>query len=128
MNAVISSRPEPRYSDARLAIAEPSTRLSPLLSGILTLLFFAVLSFGAVEPWSISLLEIGFASLFLAWTVRQLVSGEIKIQSSPLYAPAALFGVAVVLQLGLNLTSYRYVTLIAGFQYLAYGMLLFLTV
>jgi O-antigen ligase len=128
MNAVISSRPEPRYSDARLAVAESSPRLSPLLCGILTLLFFAVLSFGAVEPWSVSLIEIGLALLFLAWTVRQLVSGEIKIQSSPLYAPAALFGVAIVFQLGLNLTSYRYLTLIAGFQYLAYGMLLFLTV
>src|SRR6266404_3298838 len=128
MNAVISSRPEPRYSDARLAVAEPSTRLSPLLSAVFIVIFFAVLSFGAVEPWSISLLEIALASLFLAWTVRQFVSGEIKIQTSPLYAPAALFGFAIVFQLGLNLTSYRYVTLIAGFQYLAYAMLLFLTV
>jgi O-antigen ligase len=81
-----------------------------------------------VEQWSISILEIGSALLFLAWAARQLLSAEVKIQSSPLYLPVTLFGLPVILQLSLNLTAYRYATLIASVQYLAYGMILFLTV
>jgi O-antigen ligase len=62
------------------------------------------------------------------WAARQLILGVVKIESNPLYAPAALFGIAVIFRLGLNLTAYRYATLIAALEYLAYGMLLFLTV
>ena len=128
MNAVISTRPELRRSNARLELTEVPRRPSPLLCGICLLLLFAVLSFGAVEQWSISILETALALLFLTWATRQLVIGEVKIQPNPLYAPVVAFGVAVMLQLGLNLTAYRYATLIAGGEYLAYGMLLFLTV
>jgi O-antigen ligase len=128
MSAAISLRPEPRHSDARPERTEARRQLSPLLSGICILLFFSVLSFGAVEPWSISVLEIGSVLLLLIWAAHQLILGAVKIESSPLYAPAALFGVAIIFQLGLNLTAYRYATLIAALEYLAYGMLLFLTV
>ncbi len=128
MNAVISTRPELRRSDARLELTGVPRRLSPLLCGICLLLLFAVLSFGAVEQWAISILETALALLFLTWATRQLVISEVKIQPNPLYAPAVVFGVAVMLQLGFNLTAYRYATLIAGGEYLAYGMLLFLTV
>src|SRR6266700_2255135 len=128
MNAAISTRPELRRSDDRLELTEAPRRLSPLLYGICILLLFAVLSFGAVEQWSISILETALALLFLTWSARQLVIGEVKIQPNPLYAPAAVFGIAVMLQLGFNLTAYRYATLVAGSEYLAYGMLLFLTV
>jgi O-antigen ligase len=128
VNAVVSPTLESRYSDGRLELTEAPQRLSPLLCGIIPLLFFAVLSFGAVELWSISLLEIGSALLFLAWAAGQLVCGKIRIQSSPLYAPVTLFSVVVILQLGLNLTAYRYATLIASVEYLAYGMLLFLAI
>jgi O-antigen ligase len=68
------------------------------------------------------------ALLFLTWAVPQLMLGEVDIQPSVLYAPAALFGVVVTLQLGFNLTAYHYATVITSFEYLAYGMLLFLTV
>jgi O-antigen ligase len=62
------------------------------------------------------------------WAARQLIAGEVRIESSLLYAPVLLFGAVIVSQWALNLTSYRYVTLITGFQYLAYGILLFLTI
>jgi O-antigen ligase len=127
MNAVISLRPEPQYSSARLEGAPAPRRLSPVLCGICGLLVFAILSFGGVEQWSISVLEIGSGLLSLAWAARQLLCAEIEIQSNPLYLPAALFGLAVVLQLSLNLTAYRYATLVASLEYLAYGMILFLT-
>jgi O-antigen ligase len=128
MNAVFSTRPDPQYSSARLELTPVPRRLSRVLCGICALLVVAILSFGAVEPWSMSILEVGAAVLFLAWATRQFLSGEIKIRSSPLYLPAALFGLAVILQLTFNLTAYRYATLIASFEYVAYGILLFLTV
>ena len=98
------------------------------MGGICALLFFSVLSFGAVEEWAISSLEIGFAFLFLLWAAQQVISGEVRIQSSPLYAPTVLFGIVVLIQCVFGVTAYRYVTLIAARQYLAYGVLLFLTI
>lgn len=127
MNAVMSARLEPQLS-TRIELAAAPKRLSLMLCGVCTLLVFAILSFGAVEPWSISILEVGSAVLFLAWAGRQFLSGEIKIQWSSLYSPVALFGLAVILQLSLNLTSYRYATLTATFEYVAYAVILFLTI
>jgi len=44
--------------------------------GLFGLLLFGPLAFGAVEPWSIFVLEAGAALLLLLWTVRQGSSGE----------------------------------------------------
>ena len=107
---------------------EPAPRVSVLLVGICSLLFFAVLSFGAVETWSASVLEATAGVLFLGWAARQVISGELKIQASPLYAPAFLFAAVVAAQLGFGVTAYRYATLISSLQYLAYGILLFVTI
>ena len=128
MNAVMSSRPEPHYSSAPVEVIAVSRRLSRVVCGICALLMFSILSFGAVEPWSITILEVGSVVLFMAWAGGQFISGEIKIRSSPLYLPVALFGLAVILQLSFNLTAYRYATLIAGLEYVAYAVLLFLTI
>jgi len=108
--------------------AEPAPRVSAILIGICFLLFFGVLSFGAVETWSASILEAGTAMLFLAWAGRRVIDGGLTIQGSPLYAPAFLFGAVVAAQLGFGITSYRYATLISSLQYLAYGSLVFLTI
>ena len=128
MTATMSARPELQHSSGPVELTAVPQRLPRVLCGICVLLVFAILAFGAVEPWSISILEVGVALLFLAWAGREFFSGEIKIRSSPLYLPAALFGLAVILQLGFNLTAYRYTTLIASLEYVAYGILLFLTV
>ena len=129
MNAATSARLqlEPR-SRTVVPLPEPSPQASFLVFGICALLFFAVLSYGAVEEWSVSILEAGLAVLFLAWAARQVIAGELKIAASPLYAPAFLFGMVVAAQLAFGLSAYRYATLIASLEYLAYGMLLFLTV
>ena len=128
MNAATSTQFEYRTSAATIPTSLPARSPLTVVGGICALLFFAVLSFGAVEEWAMSTLEVGFALLFLVWGAHQLISGKIGIRSSPLYAPALLFGAVVIAQCGFNLTAYRYVTLIASLQYLAYGMLLFLTI
>jgi O-antigen ligase len=128
MNSAIVARAERQFADSAIGRAAMVRRPLPLLWGICALLFFAVLSFGAVEEWSISTLEVGFALLLLVWAVGQAFWGEVNLPSNPLYAPGILFGAVVLVQLGLNMTSYPYATLIASLEYFAYGILLFLTI
>ena len=128
MNAATSARFEYRTSPAAIPTSLPARTPLTVLVGICGLLFFAVLSFGGVEEWARSTLEVGFTLLFLFWAAHQLISGQVRLRSSPLYAPALLFGAVVIAQCAFKLTVYPYVTLIAGLQYLAYGMLLFLTI
>ena len=129
MNAATSPRLEvPQPSRAAVSLSEPAARTSAFVFGICALLLFAVLAFGAVETWSASILEAGLALLFLAWAARQVISGELRIAASPLYAPAFLFATVVAAQLGFGITAYRHATFTSGLEYLAYGMLLFLTV
>src|SRR5581483_11682792 len=129
MNAATSARPQieppPRTP---MSLPEASPRPSALVFGLCALLFFAALSFGAVEEWSVSILEAGLTVLFLTWAVRQVMAGELKVQASPLYAPAFLFAAVVAAQVGFGITAYRYATLTASLEYLAYGTLLFLTI
>ena len=128
MNAATSARLEfeqPRRPP--LPAGEASPRPSAVLLGICVLLFFAVLSFGAVEEWSVAILEAGLAMLFLAWAGGQVMAGELRIQPSPLYAPAVVFAAVVGAQVGFGVTAYRYASLTASFTYLGYGILLFLT-
>ena len=116
MNAATSARlqlePRPRTP---MPLPEASPPPSALVIGICALLFFAALSFGAVEEWSVSILEAGLAVLFLTWAVRQVMAGELKVQASPLYAPAFLFAAVVAAQLGFGISAYRYATLMASF-------------
>jgi O-antigen ligase len=130
MNAATSASlpfEAPSKAPVSLPEPEPAVRVPVVLFGVCSMLFVAVLSFGAVETWSVTILEAGAAVLFLGWAAGQAIAGELRIQASPLYAPAFLFGAVVAAQLGFGLTSYRYATLISSLQYLAYGIVLFLT-
>jgi len=108
--------------------SKPAQPVSRLLLGLYALLVFGILSFGAVEEWSLSILELGAALIFLIWAARQVVSARLEIRSNALYAPILLFGLLVVLQITLNLSAYRYASLISGTQYLAYALVFFVAV
>ena len=97
-----------------------------LLYGVFGLLLFGPLAFGAVEPWSIFILEAGAALLLLLWTVRQAASGELSVAGNPLFWPAIVFAFLIGLQLATGRTAYRYATFSDGLLYCAYGMLCFL--
>ncbi len=100
-----------------------------LLSGTSLLLMFAVLAFGAVEIWAITLLELGAAALLVCAVLGRLFSKDaLQIRTSPLFIPALLFAAVVSAQLVFHLTSYGYVTLITALQYVAYGMVAFIAV
>jgi O-antigen ligase len=107
----------------RVPAADPA-----ILYGVFGLLLFGPLAFGAVEPWSIFVLEAGAALLLLLWTVRQAASGELSVAGNPLFAPAIVFGLLIGLQLATGRTAYRYATFSDGLLYCAYGMLCFLAV
>src|SRR5215472_13492451 len=99
MNAVTAVQPQLRSADRPASVSEPS-RSSVLLIGICTLLFFSVLSFGAVEEWSLVILEFGVGLLFLVWAARQFIAGRLKVEFNPLYGPVAVFAAVVAVQLG----------------------------
>ena len=77
-----------------------------LLYGIFGLLLFGPLAFGAVEPWSIFLMEAGSAALLLLWIGKQVVEGGMKIRWNPLFLPMGVFGLLIVSQLVFRRSAY----------------------
>jgi O-antigen ligase len=104
-----------------------SVRLgSVLLYATFGLLMFGPIAFGAVEPWSIFVLEAGSVLLMLLWLAKQSLDGEMVIRSNPLFAPMAAFAVLIVAQIALRRSAYPHDTVSQALLYCAYGMLCFL--
>src|ERR1700693_4398092 len=97
-----------------------------LLYGIFGLLLFGPVAFGAVEPWSIFLMEAGSAALFLLWIGKQSLEGEIKIRWNPLFLPMSAFGLLVVVQLVFRRSAYPHDTASLAVLYFSYAVLCFL--
>ena len=91
-----------------------------LLYGMVALLVFGVVAFGAVEPWSVFAFETGALLLFTVWVVKHLASGKFSIAWNPLYPGFALVAVAVAIQLSVGLTVYGYATQQQAMKYVAY--------
>jgi len=107
--------------------SQPDDRSSVLayLIPLCGLLMFGVLAFGAVEVWSTSILELGAALLFTVMVAHRLCISGVPVKQNSLYLPMLGFASIAALQLALNLTAYRYETLLVCLQYSAYGMLFF---
>ena len=95
------------------------------LAVLCALLIFGVLAFGAVETWATSILEIGSALLFVVMVVHKIGFAGDQPRWNPLYPPMGGFALVAAIQLILNLTAYRYETLLVCLQYVAYGTLVF---
>lgn len=93
--------------------------------GLLATLFFGPLAFGAVEEWSIAVLQLAAAGLFLAWALGQGLSRRLEVAISPMYMPMAAFALLIVVQLAFGLTAYRYATYTEFWNYLACGFVFF---
>jgi len=98
-----------------------------LLYGTFGLLMFGPVAFGAVEPWSMFVLEAGSVLLTLVWLAKQWFDGEMQIHWNPLFLPMAGFGVLVVVQIVLRSTAYPHDTVSETLLYCAYAMLCFLS-
>lgn len=108
---------EPRRAEAILQ--------SAIFYGTAGLLIFGFLAFGAVEPWSIFVLEVGSAALFLAWAAKAAVLRKIHVHWSPVFGPMLFFAAVVGLQVVLGATAYGYATASVALLYIAYGALCF---
>lgn len=118
-----SRRKKPEL-DPKLLLARIDTILFYAIFG---LLMFGPVAFGAVEPWSIFVLEAGSASLLLLWLARQRLDGEIKLHWNPLYLPILAFGALTLMQLVFRLSAYPHDTFSQALLYCAYAMLCFLS-
>src|SRR5580704_13049603 len=99
---------------------------SLLLYGIFGLLLFGPVAFGAVEPWSIFVMEAGSAALLLLWIGKQVLEGELKVRWNPLFLPMAVFGLLIVSQLVFHRSAYPHDTASLALLYVSYAMLCFL--
>ncbi len=97
-----------------------------LFYGILATLLFGPAAFGAVEPWSIFVLETLAVLLALLWLAKQWMEGEITTLWNPLFAPMAAFGTLLILQIVLKTSAYRHDTISGAMLYCSYGILCFL--
>lgn len=97
-----------------------------LLYGIFGLLLFGPLAFGAVEPWSIFVMEAGAAALFLLWVFRQVLQGELQVRWNPLFYPILAFALLVAIQLVFRGSAYPHDTISLSLQYCSYALLCFL--
>ena len=96
-------------------------------AGLCLLFVFGVLSFGGVEVWAVSLIEIGAAILLAAWAVLFYSNSELKIQGNPLYAPILGFLVIGLGQLAFHTTAYPFLTRTELLKLAAYFIIFFLT-
>jgi O-antigen ligase len=98
-----------------------------LRAGICALIAFSVLSFGAVQVWSQSILEGGAALLFLYWAVVACRGAGTKIQWNVLNWPLlGLIGIGL-LQLLFHGTAYAFLTRVELLKLAAYFLVFFLS-
>jgi O-antigen ligase len=100
--------------------------LDQVLVGLLCLLLaFGPLAFGAVQPWSICILQLGAAFCVLLWALRQFAGGTFEFSWNPLFLPALLFAALIAVQLLTARTAYWFATWQSSLLWSAYGMLFF---
>lgn len=96
--------------------------------GLCSLIAFAVLAHGAVEPWSEAILESGAAALFILWGILAIRRRHVEIRWDLLYVPLLALGGFAAAQLVLGLSAYSYATKIELLKWAAYLIAFFLTI
>lgn len=98
---------------------------STVFWGWLSLLAFGVLSFGAVEPWSIASFEIASGVLLIWWTLAGMHSGKLRVTFPPIFLPAIAFFGLLVFQIASKSTALRFASVNSLFLFVACGICLF---
>jgi O-antigen ligase len=94
--------------------------------GLCLLFAFCVLALGTVEVWSVSVMEIGAALLFVWWAAVTCRSAEPSIHWNPLNAPVLGLVAIGILQLAFHGTAYPFLTRVMVLKVAAYFLVLFL--
>src|SRR5256885_9998875 len=114
--------------DPIVPASAPSLRRSGILFSVAGLLMFCPLAFGAVDSWSIFILQAGTAILFVIWGLGQSPSARIRIQWSPLFPPMIAFAGLMCIQLLPGVSAYWHATFSQLLLYVSFGILCFLLV
>ncbi len=122
MSSALATQPEPTPI---VKTEEPPLRNTALLIGACSILIFAPLAFGAVEPWAIFVLETSTLALVMLWAYRQWTNQKLDICDNVLYRPMAAFFLLATVQWITGISSYRHATYKYLLLYAAYGMLAF---
>jgi O-antigen ligase len=104
----------------------PSSPDSTICYAVFGLLLLSPLCFGAVEPWSIFLLEASSATLLIIWTVRQFTRIDSPLRWNSIFIPMLAFGALVVYQITFGATAYVDATVSSFLLYAAYAVVSFL--
>lgn len=99
---------------------------SLLLYGAFSCLLLGPLAFGAVEPWSIWLLSLGAASIFMLWAWRQVSSARVRLTPNPLFLPMLAFAIILSVQVVFRLSAYPHATESTALLYCVYAVLSFI--
>ncbi|HKR84359.1 MAG TPA: O-antigen ligase family protein [Terriglobales bacterium] len=116
-------------SESHLQLQNVRSRSKELvLYGLVGLTLLAVLAFGAVETWAISVLEISVALLTAIWVTVQIRRGAIVTSANPVFPPMTAFVAIIALQVVAGISRYGYATSSALMLYITYGCACFLMV
>lgn len=94
-----------------------------MAAGLVLLLMFAVLAFGATQGWSTFVLEAGSAALFVLWALRQGLKGSVIVSAGPLLAAMAVFGALITAQAFAGLSAYAFASRMEWMRYASYAMI-----
>jgi O-antigen ligase len=97
-----------------------------LLYSTFGILMFGPVAFGAVEAWSIYVVEMSSLALLLFWFYKQWSDGELRIRWNPLFLPMGAFGILVLAQIVFRRSAYPHDTVSGALLFCAYAMLCFL--
>ncbi len=97
-----------------------------LTCGLCATLCFAILGFGAVEEWSVLILQALSVGLFLFWACRQLKRSELQWANNTIYWPMLAFATIIFIQVFFHTSAYLYATRIQALRYVSYALLLFI--
>jgi O-antigen ligase len=114
--------------DSIVPASDTSTHSKQILFSVAGLLMFCPLAFGAVDPWSIFILQVIAALLLVFWALRQSRLARISIHWSPLFSPMIAFAGLMCIQLLPGVSAYWHATFSQLLLYSSYGILCFLLV
>ena len=97
-----------------------------LAVGICCVLAFGPLAFGAVQPWSICVIEVAASFLIAIWAIRETANGGFHVVPNPLFVPMLLFAAVVLVQIVFHQTAYWYATWSKGLLWTSYAAIFFL--
>src|SRR5438105_4125346 len=76
--------------------------------GVLTVMLFGPLAFGATEVWSLAFMQLAVSTLVVLWAMGLLPSGQVEVITNPLWRPLAACGAIGLMQWLFHLTVYRF--------------------